>query len=179
VADVIELDPVDHLAAGAIGEPGNRTFLIQARRGASELTVLVEKQQVALLAAESTAFLDRVAEDHPEPESNPESIGAIGAALDAPAEPLFRALLIGLGYDPARDLVLIELRERGEPDEDDASEDSTDPADEGRLARLYATRAQVRAMAVRALEAVASGRPSCPLCEFPMDPAGHICPRWN
>jgi uncharacterized repeat protein (TIGR03847 family) len=179
VADVIELDPVDHLAAGAIGEPGNRTFLIQARRGTVELTVLVEKEQVALLAAESSAFLDRVADDHPEPHAIAASIGAIAAELDAPAEPLFRALLIGLGYDPARDLVLIELRERGEPEEDGSPVEPSEPDDEGMLARLYATRAQVRAMAARALEAVASGRERCPLCEFPMDPAGHICPRWN
>jgi hypothetical protein len=37
----------------------------------------------------------------------------------------------------------------------------------------------VRAMAARGAEAVAGGRPLCQLCNFPMDPAGHICPRWN
>ena len=51
--------------------------------------------------------------------------------------------------------------------------------DDGYVARIFATRAQVRAMAARGTDAVAGGRPACPLCEFPMDPAGHICPRWN
>jgi uncharacterized repeat protein (TIGR03847 family) len=93
------------------------------------------------------------------------------------AEPLFRARLIGIGYDPERQLVLIELRETA-VDEDD---EPPPPPDEslGHIARLYATREQVRAMARRGVLAVESGRPTCPLCDFPMDPDGHICPRWN
>ena len=62
-----------------------------------------------------------------------------------------------------------------EPVLDESGED----ADEGYVARIYATRAQVRAMAARGAEAVAGGRPLCPLCDMPMDPAGHACPRWN
>ena len=38
---------------------------------------------------------------------------------------------------------------------------------------------QVRAMVASGATAVASGRPRCPLCDFPMDPEGHHCPRWN
>ena len=34
-------------------------------------------------------------------------------------------------------------------------------------------------MAAHGAEAVVGGRPLCPLCDLPMDPAGHICPRWN
>jgi uncharacterized repeat protein (TIGR03847 family) len=89
--------------------------------------------------------------------------------------PLFRARLIGLGFDTERELVLIELRERSEDDDEDAIDDEAD----GYVARIYATRAQVRAMAARGAEAVAGGRPPCPLCEQPMDPSGHRCPRWN
>jgi uncharacterized repeat protein (TIGR03847 family) len=99
---------------------------------------------------------------------------------------LFRARLIGLGFDPERELVLLELREHAADDDDDDEDDEPDPVvvdvepdDPGYVARIYATRAQVRAMAARGAEAVTSGRPPCPLCEFPMDPAGHQCPRWN
>jgi uncharacterized repeat protein (TIGR03847 family) len=95
---------------------------------------------------------------------------------------LFRARLIGLGFDPERELVLLELRERAEEDDDEGEADvamGADDEDEGYVARVYATRAQVRAMAARGVEAVAGGRPPCPLCEQPMDPAGHRCPRWN
>src|SRR5581483_8725582 len=181
--DPIELDSVEHLGAGAVGEPGDRAFYLQARAADAQLTVLVEKEQVALLATEAVAFLDRIADDYP--EDSP-VLPLTAAALREPTVPLFRARLIGLGFDPERQLVLIELRERttsddDEEDQDDDELDLDDLVDEGDgyVARIYATRSQVRAMAARGAEAVAAGRPLCPLCDQPMDPAGHRCPRWN
>jgi len=173
---MIELDGVDALGAGAIGEPGARVFYIQADKRGSRLTVLVEKEQVALLAQEAVAFLDRIADDHPEPPAESALLHPSVAQVTEPAVPLFRARMIGLGFEPDRGLVLIELRERAE---DEEAEEEDDDSDDGYVARIFATRAQVRAMAARGSEAVQSGRPACPLCEFPMDPAGHICPRWN
>jgi uncharacterized repeat protein (TIGR03847 family) len=170
-AEIIELEDVDGLGAGAVGEPGQRAFYIQARTAHTQLTVLVEKEQVGLLASEAVAFLDQIAERYPE---LPFDLPLTQSGLREPTVPLFRARLIGLGFDTERELVLIELRER--PDEDEADDDDET---EGYVARIYATRAQVRAMAVRGAEAVAGGRPPCPLCEQPMDPSGHRCPRWN
>jgi uncharacterized repeat protein (TIGR03847 family) len=198
--DPIELDQVDALGAGAVGEPGARAFYLQARTGDAQLTVLVEKEQVALLATEAVAFLDRIADEFPE---EPIALPPVTAELREPTVPLFRARLIGLGFDPERELVLIELRERASDDEEDDDDDEDDEvaaleaalaaidepladpdADpdaegEGYVARIYATRSQVRAMAARGAEAVTGGRPLCPLCDQPMDPAGHRCPRWN
>ncbi|MET0421517.1 MAG: DUF3090 family protein [Acidimicrobiia bacterium] len=192
MAEIIELDDVDALGAGAIGQPGARAFYIQARTESAQLTVLVEKEQVALLASEAVAFLDRIADEFPEV---PIAVAPAAAVLQEPTVPLFRARLIGLGFDPERELVLIELRERpADDDTDDLSDepvtesfaaggdaDSLEVSDDepGYVARIYATRAQVRAMAARGVDAVAGGRPPCPLCEQPMDPAGHACPRWN
>jgi uncharacterized repeat protein (TIGR03847 family) len=170
--EIIELDEVDGLGAGAVGEPGHRAFYIQARSEQTQLTVLVEKQQVDLLATEAVEFLDRIAEQYPE---LPFDVPPSQSTLQEPTVPLFRAALIGIGFDPERELVLIELRER--PEDDDVDDEDDD--DEGYVARIYATRAQVRAMAARGAEAVAGGRPPCPLCEMPMDPSGHRCPRWN
>jgi uncharacterized repeat protein (TIGR03847 family) len=174
-AEIIELDDVDGLGAGAVGEPGQRAFYIQARTEQTQLTVLVEKEQVALLAAEAVAFLDKIADDYPE---LPFDVPNTQSVLREPTVPLFRARLIGLGFDPERELVLLELRERAEDDEEVVDVDVAED-DEGYVARIYATRAQVRAMAARGVEAVAGGRPPCPLCEQPMDPSGHRCPRWN
>ncbi len=173
---IIELDGVDSLGAGAIGEPGQRVFYIQADKRGNRLTVLVEKEQVALLAQEAVAFLDRIAEDHPEPPGESSALHPSAAQVNEPAVPLFRARMIGLGFEPDRGLVLLELRENAE-----AEEDAPPPEDDddGYIARIFATRAQIRAMAARGTDAVAGGRPPCPLCEFPMDPAGHVCPRWN
>src|ERR1700704_3936629 len=173
MTDLIEFDPVDDIAAGAFGRPGARTFVIQARKGSAVLSVLVEKEQVQLLASEANQFLDKIAEE--DPEEPPGSAGPLPGPVTED-EPLFRARLIGIGYDPDRHLVLIELRE-------DASdeEEAPPPLDEteGHIARLYATRSQVRAMARSGGAAGGGGRPRCQLCDFPMEPDGHICPRWN
>jgi uncharacterized repeat protein (TIGR03847 family) len=196
----IELETVDSLGAGAVGDPGEREFFLQARTESAQLTVLVEKEQVALLATEAVAFLDRIAEDYPEESVEPREPVFRQAGLREPTVPLFRARLIGLGFDPERQMVLIELRERSSEDEEEGEAlapqaeevtpdlpdlpdvtvaDPTDEEEEGYVARIYATRGQVRAMAAKGAEAVAAGRPLCPLCDMPMDPAGHRCPRWN
>jgi uncharacterized repeat protein (TIGR03847 family) len=174
VTDHIEFDPVDAIGAGAFGVPGDRTFVIQARKGNALLSILVEKEQVALLAAEAEQFLDRIEEEDPDLPLDGTTVDDCGPVEED--EPLFRARLIGIGYDPERQLVLIELREDA-VDEDE----SPPPVDdsEGRIARLYATRAQVRAMVAHGAASVDAGRPKCQLCDFPMDPEGHICPRWN
>jgi uncharacterized repeat protein (TIGR03847 family) len=175
--NVIELDGVDALGAGAIGEPGQRVFYIQADKSDARLTVVVEKEQVALLAEEAVAFLDRIGLEYPEEPAESSTLHPSAAQVTEPAVPLFRARMIGLGFEPDRKLVLLELRERADEEED---EPPVDPAaDDGYVARIFATRAQVRAMAARGAEAVSGGRPLCQLCNFPMDPQGHICPRWN
>jgi uncharacterized repeat protein (TIGR03847 family) len=132
-----------------------------------------------LLATEAVAFLDRIADEYPEDAVR---LPPAQAVLNEPTVPLFRARRIGLGFDPERELVLIELRENATDELSDEIEDDDDVDDEesdGFVARIYATRPQVRAMAARGAEAVTGGRPPCPLCEQPMDPAGHRCPRWN
>jgi uncharacterized repeat protein (TIGR03847 family) len=180
--DPIELDSIDALGTGAVGEPGQRAFYIQARSESAQLTVLVEKEQIALLATEAVAFLDRIADQYPEDLiSLPDTV----AELREPTVPLFRARMIGLGFDPERELVLIELREHSDEDDDDEAEDEVEPAlaavesEPGYVARIYATRPQVRAMAAHGAGVVAQGRPLCDLCSQPLDPSGHRCPRWN
>ena len=64
--------------------------------------------------------------------------------MTEPAVPLFRARMIGLGFEPDRRLVLLELRERAEDDDEDEAavvpvEDGL--PEEGYVARIFATRA--------------------------------------
>ncbi|MCX6505256.1 MAG: DUF3090 family protein [Actinobacteria bacterium] len=178
---IIELHDVENLGTGAIGEPGSREFFVQARNSAMQLTVLVEKQQVALLATEVISFLDRIAEEHPEDTL---ALPIEEARLREPTVPLFRARLIGLGFDTDLGLVLIELREHVAEDGDSErltteTELGSEHEEDGYVARIYATRAQVRALAARGVTEVEGGRPECSLCSMPMDPGGHRCPRWN
>jgi uncharacterized repeat protein (TIGR03847 family) len=184
----IEFDPVDSIAAGAVGEPGQRAFYIQAEKDGQVLSVLVEKQQVAMLAERVSILLDQVAAQFPEVGDDvPVPLAPDAGELQGDPVPLFRAVAIGIGFDPSRHLVVLELHERpvAEEEEDEEEEEEEDllapPGDEeeGYLARLYFTAAQARAMATRGSAAVERGRPPCPLCGGPLDPSGHICPRLN
>ena len=139
---------------------------------------MVEKEQVALLAAGGVAFLDRIADEYPEEAGESSLLHPSAAQVTEPAVPLFRARMIGLGFEPDRGLVLLELRER--------AEDEDDEEDRGRRRATRATsrgssppgRRCARWRARRPRRSRAAG-PLCQLCNFPMDPAGHICPRWN
>ena len=186
----IEFDPVDSIAAGAVGEPGQRAFYIQAEKDGQVLNVLVEKQQVAVLAQRVQLLLEQMEAQFPDVgESVPTPLAPEAGELRGDPVPLFRAMAIGIGFDPGRRLVVLELHERAiagdDEDDEDEDEDAGDgPAipgaeEEGYLARLYFTAAQARAMATRGVAAVEAGRPPCPLCGGPLDPSGHICPRLN
>ena len=152
MAELIEIRDLTLLAVGAVGPPGERTFMIQAGSSESQLVVVVEKEQVAMLAAEAGQFLDQIARDHPEGHG---LVDPADSFLRAPSESLFRARMIGLGYDPDADRVLVELREEA-PEDDEESENDEDA--EGWVARIYATRAQLRSMIATAADSVLSGR---------------------
>lgn len=183
----IEFDPVDFIAAGAVGEPGQRAFYIQAEKDGQVLNVLVEKQQVAVLAQRVQLLLEQVEAQFPEEGGVPTPLEPEAGQLRGDPVPLFRAVAIGVGFDPGRRLVVLELHEQavaGDEDDDEGEDDEAEPGfpggeEEGYLARLYFTAAQARAMATRGIAAVEAGRPPCPLCGGPLDPSGHVCPRLN
>lgn len=162
-----DLDPVDRITADAVGEPGERTFFIQAAKGADVVTLLVEKQQVAALARLIEQLLERVTEQHGPVTEAPED----APSLTEPLEPAFRVGQIGVGYDADRDLVLLQCDEFVPEDE----EEVVDPA----IARLWASREQMLGLAERGSAAVEGGRPTCSMCGKPIEPDGHFCPPSN
>jgi uncharacterized repeat protein (TIGR03847 family) len=158
-----EFDAADRLAVGAFGEPGQRVFVLQASQGAEQLTVKVEKGQVAELASHLTeAMADRP----------PVSLGPTAAArVDTPTEPEWVVGAIRLGYDTAAERMTLMLEEFPSGDDDD----DTEPAS----ARITISAEQALALATEIADLVAAGRPPCPHCGYPLDPSGHVCPKSN
>jgi uncharacterized repeat protein (TIGR03847 family) len=169
-----DLDPVTRLTADAVGEPGSRTFLIQAASGPQQITLLVEKDQVRVLAERVIAWLPELAADQPEDPGDVRAAEAADLSLYEPVEPDFRVGQLALTYDPERDrvvLVATELVPEGAELEE--------PEREAREVRLWVSRPQLRAMARHGAQVVEQGRKPCPLCGNPLDPTGHVCPAQN
>jgi uncharacterized repeat protein (TIGR03847 family) len=175
-----DLDPVTRLTADAVGEPGQRTFLIQAASEAEQVTLLVEKEQVRLLAERLIAWLPELAAERPE---NPEEVRAAEAgdlSLAEPTEPDFRVGQLAITYDPDRDRIVVIATELLPDLGDDEQEEAEALLErEPREVRLWVTRPQLRVLARHGTQVVERGRPPCPLCGNPLDPSGHICPAQN
>jgi len=172
-------DSPDHFLAGTVGEPGNRTFFLQAREGTRIVSVALEKVQVAAVCQRLTELLDELAQRGVEGTDELDRMPA-ARALDEPINEAFRVGTLSLGWDTGEELVLIEARElledeedEGEPFEDDADEDGPD------VLRVRLTALVAREFVARALRVISAGRPPCPLCGQPLDPQGHLCPRRN
>ena len=173
-----ELDPVTRLTADAVGEPGQRTFYLQAASGADQVTLLVEKEQVRRLAENLETWLPELAAGRPEDPAEAAAAEAGELALAEPLEPDFRVGQLSLSYDEERDRVLVIATELQADEEEEEEEDPLELADPLEV-RLLVTRAQLRVLARHGAEVVARGRPLCPLCGNPLDPTGHICPALN
>jgi uncharacterized repeat protein (TIGR03847 family) len=196
---IFSFDKPDRLVCGALGQPGKRSFFMQAVKGPTVVSVGLEKAQVAILAERLATLLLALRQGGvPIPDAD--------AALTAPApslvEPIveqFRVGTLTLGWDGEAQKVVIEARELGdedleeEADEDEDEEDmeleveGTDDEPAGLpslAAELDDPRDVVRvqlepdaalAFASGALEVVRAGRPPCPLCGAPLEPTGHFC----
>jgi uncharacterized repeat protein (TIGR03847 family) len=170
----MDLGPVDRITADAVGEPGMRVFYLQADVGGQTITLLVEKQQVQLLAS---SVLELIGE--------PETVGEPGEddmTLREPLEPRWRVGRLSIGFEAERDLFMLEIEEF-RPDEEEGAEELADPRSlldhEPESLRLWATRAQMLALSQHGAEVAERGRPACQFCGNPMDPEGHTCPAMN
>src|SRR3954447_20112545 len=164
-----DLDPVERITVGVVGEPGQRTFYLQARRGRERVTLVMEKEQVNALAAAIEQLLENLAEKNPLLSTSEDMLIVRNMDLEEPLEEAFRIGQLGLGYDEARDVLVIIAQELSSGEE----------GEELSTARLTFTREQGRGLGQHGVEIVARGRPRCPQCGEPMDPAGHFCPKKN
>jgi uncharacterized repeat protein (TIGR03847 family) len=181
---VFDYDPPERFVAGTVGQPGQRTFFLQAAASGRVTSVALEKQQVAVLAERIEVLLDevlaRAAGDSSVPAVAPPSL-VDQDPLTAPIEEEFRVGTMALAWDEDAESLIVEAQavsEEEELEEETALIDSD--AEEGPpLLRVRMTGAQARAFAARAQAVVAAGRPPCPFCGGPLDASGHVCPRAN
>jgi uncharacterized repeat protein (TIGR03847 family) len=164
-----DFHPVSRITIGAVGEPGKRIFLLQAtNQNSISMTLKIEKEQARVLAASTMELLDELDEKFSHTYSQLDEPLGSDLMLHDPMEPEFIVGQIGLGYDEEEDMIVLVVQEV--------------QLEEDQLpftARFWATRSQMKALSDHTLEVVEQGRPTCPLCNAPIDPEGHFCPKTN
>jgi uncharacterized repeat protein (TIGR03847 family) len=163
-------DEPDRFVPGTVGEPGDRSFFLQARKGSSIISVGLEKVQVAALAQRLEDLLDAV-----EAPASPASAEDHG--LEEPVVEMFRVGAMALAWDAGSEAVVIEAQT---PTDDGDYAELPDDADEGPdLLRVRIDASAARRFVRHAEALLVAGRPACPFCGQPLDAQGHFCPRGN
>jgi uncharacterized repeat protein (TIGR03847 family) len=173
---VYSYDPPERFVAGTVGQPGERTFYLQATLGGRVTSVVLEKGQVTQLAERLDELLDEVTRRTGTP-SSPADSGLDDGPLDLPLTEDFRVGAIALAWDHDDERVIIEAQEESEEPLEPLADDI--PDDGPAVLRVRISAEAARAFSRRAIQVVRAGRPPCPYCGLPLDPAGHICPRQN
>jgi uncharacterized repeat protein (TIGR03847 family) len=153
-----DLDAPDDFTVGTVGPVGERVFMLQCRQGGHQLTLKIEKQQVAVLAS----YLARIVREVGRPGALPENV-----AFNEDEDPAWVIGTIGVSFDEGTQRIVVVAEELVTDDEDSS------------VARFSLTLEQAGAFAIVATGLVEAGRPPCPLCGLPHDPSGHNCPRTN
>src|SRR5688572_5758162 len=152
----LELEP-EGFVVDYTGEPGHRTFFVQARAADRTLSYLLEKQQVAVLADKLREVLVLVDADDPVLTATPARDPAL--RLEAPIEPEWRIGTIGLSYDDTTGHVIVALQPVEESDEPEELPPAELEPDEFAV-RFRLRPDQVRAFVLHALHVVGEGRPT-------------------
>jgi uncharacterized repeat protein (TIGR03847 family) len=161
MSDSFDLEAPDHFTAGTVGPVGQRIFYLQARQRGRLVTLKCEKGQIKALGEYLQRLLGPL-------QPAPDDIASDVELLE-PVSPAWDIGSLGVGYDEEKNRIVVVANEAVE------EEEGGEPAS----ARFHIGRGQAAAFAKRARELVESGRPPCPLCNLPLDPSGHVCPRTN
>lgn len=149
--------------AEAIGQPGQRRFRLAVIAGSRTASIWMEKQQLASIGEWFDEMCERLDSENPKDEPDIEPLPLpLNFELD------FRAGQLGLGYLEEDDLFVLQAFDI------QAAVEEPVPT-----FRCLLSRALVRPLSRTIERVVAGGRAICPLCENPMDPGGHVCPRSN
>lgn len=157
--------PLMYITAEAIGQPGQRRFRLRAMNEETETATLwLEKEQLAALGdAIENVLKDADFRYLPGPMDDSSNIPVfpLKTTID------IRLATLSMGIDSEeRRVVLIAA------DGPDDAPDTNSVTMNFDYQRSYELRRTIIAV-------IAAGRPACPLCTAPMDPAGHVCVRTN
>jgi len=163
---IFELDPVDQIAVAAVGEPGQRRFFLLAAGSGRTMTLSCDKSQIQALVVRLHQMMEEQGIEGPEQE-------AAGGFAEEPGEPEWQIGEIGIGYHEGRQMFVLVASQAA------AGESSEPETTDVTSIRFWLSPKQVVLFSKQAETVLTAGRPLCPRCGLPMDPAGHPCPVMN
>ena len=181
-----DLGAVVSIEALTFGEPGLRTFRVDAHSGSAISSVWMEKEQLLQLGVYLRDMVGRLSKEDRDKESDLREDVWSGGDLNID----FKAGQMLLSYDKdsnafylqAYERENIELPEGDFPQGSEGSDPQSDDANadpETESVGYWITTAQAIVLSEESLKICAAGRPTCFLCGQPINPDGHACPRAN
>ena len=175
---ILLFDKPERFTVGTVGEPGERTFFIQAETGSRLISVSLEKSQVQALADRLNYMIREIKQS--DPKFVISKLPRDDAPLNSPIEEEFRVGIIGLAFDSSDGSIQVDLQAVSETnDEEPEFIDVDDLSGDQDILRVLISPSDADRFARRAISVVAAGRQPCPFCGGPIDPRGHLCPRSN
>lgn len=159
----IELNPVSFLTIGTVGDPGQRTFYLQGGSGSQTISLTIEKEQAATLAANFESLLKELAEKHPPVAAKQEDTVWRDMRLKEPVEALFRVGNMGLGYNEESDQVVLVAYELVEEEDEEPN-----------VVSYWASREQIKWLITHTDSIVKKGRFFDPGIQFVPKRNGHV-----
>lgn len=150
----IELNPVDFVTIGTVGPKGQRVFYLQAGEGDRLVSMVIEKEQSWALSEALSELIEDL--DQRYSASTDVDLSRLDMDLREPIEPVFRVAQMGLGYDEERDRIILVAQELIPTQPEEELDLEVNPPG---VVRLWCSREQMRALSLRAMETVKSGRP--------------------
>ncbi|MGI5951789.1 MAG: DUF3090 family protein [Brooklawnia sp.] len=166
----------DRFISGAVGEPPRRIFFVQARQGSRMTNVVCEQAQLKVLAAHLEQVLAALEPVDQRVPGQAASLPYDPEPLDVPLDEDFRAGTMAITWQPRTNTLLVELYASGRYRE------PVEPGFRGYgddVLQVEITVDQARNFVARTDHLLGSLAPSCPFCNQPVGPHGHLCPRAN
>ena len=168
---------VERFVVGTVGQPGSRTFYLQANSKVGLNTVMLEKGQVIGLIERLAEMIVELRRTNKISKNALPNLKVDNEPLTSPFDEDFQVGLMSVSYEQDNFFLRIQEIMPGEqtliPDESVSDEDGPD------LLIVKLDVQQVQNFIELAKKVVAAGRPDCVFCSLPIDPEGHLCPRAN
>jgi uncharacterized repeat protein (TIGR03847 family) len=157
-----EFTKVTKFEPETFGEPGNRTFRINADSASSSAKIWLEKEQLTelCLAMVQMEKENQIAANSPDESS-------LGTEAEGLTNLDFKTNQLSFGHIPETNYFVVDAHD---PNEDNL---------ESPTVRIWVTREMISPFSNKGLEIVSAGRRICQLCGRPMNVEGHYCERSN